>query len=66
MGQELRDKIVASIKDFKNLSHPICYSEAANQANIEQFLLANIEHTFYLNVHISGDWEVQGNGVLDH
>ena len=62
MGQELRDKIVASIKDFKNLSHPICYSEAANQANIEQFLLA----LFHTIVHISGDWEVQGNGVLDH
>ena len=32
LPQELRDKIVASIKDFKNLSHPICYSEAANEA----------------------------------
>ena len=37
VGQELRDKIVASIKDFKNLSHPICYSEAANQVNVDPF-----------------------------
>ena len=27
----MRNKVVAAIKDFKNLSHPICYSEAANQ-----------------------------------
>ena len=42
MWQELRDKIVASIKDFKNLSHPICYSEAANQVNVIRF--AREEH----------------------
>ena len=47
MGQELRDKIVASIKDFKNLSHPICYSEAANQANIEPF------HTLFISMFTS-------------
>ena len=52
MGQELRDKIVASIKDFKNLSHPICYSEAANQANIEQFLLA-LFHTRFISMFTS-------------
>ena len=38
--QELRDKIVASIKDFKNLSHPICYSEAANQVNFPMVFLS--------------------------
>jgi dynein heavy chain len=31
-AKHLREKIVASIKDFKSLSHPICYSEGANQA----------------------------------
>ena len=29
-AQELRDKISASIRNFKELSHPICYSEGAN------------------------------------
>ena len=29
-SQELKDKITSSVKNFKELSHPICYSDGAN------------------------------------
>ena len=35
-AKELRDKISVAIKDFKGLSHPVCYSEAAKEV-IERY-----------------------------